>query len=89
MNANMYLKTHSKERVQQVCDLAGIKPSWFSLCARGHGDFSIKVAIDLEAVTRILAELPDDYMTVGDTTNYRKMVDVRQKVISDRMTRVK
>jgi len=81
----MYIKTHSKERVQQVCELAGTKPSWFSLCARGHGEFSLKVAIDLEAASRILAELDEDYMTVEEIFNITAQVKDRVDVIRQRL----
>ena len=86
MDAYLYMNTHSYERVQQVCDLAGTKPSWFSLCARGHGEFSMKIAIDLEAASRLLADLNDDYMTVeeifGIEAQVKDRVDImRQKMI--------
>lgn len=81
----MYIKTHSKERVQQVCDLAGIKPSWLSLCARGHGDFSMKAAIDLEAASRLLADLDDDYMTVDDIFNTSQQVKDRTEIMRQQL----
>ena len=73
----MYIKTHSKERVQELCDMVGTKPTWFSLCARGHGEFSFKMAIDLEAASRVLAELEGDYMTVDEIYNTSEQVKDR------------
>ena len=81
----MYIKTHSKERVQQVCDMAGTKPSWFSLCARGHGEFSLKMAIDLEAASRVLADLDDDYMTVEEIFNTSEQVKDRVEYFRQQM----
>ena len=86
MNAHMYMRSHTPERVKEVCDLAKTKPSWFDLCARGHGKFSVAMAIDLEAASKVYAELPDDYMTVEelfciDETVKNQIVTFRNQLI--------
>lgn len=73
----MYKRSHTKERVQQVCDLAGVKYSWFDLCARGHGKFSIDAAIDLEAASTLFSEGYDDKMTVPELCNTDDRVSAR------------
>lgn len=83
----MYMKSHSKERVQQVCDLAGTKPSWFSLCARGHGKFSVEMAIDLEAASRVYAEFADDYMSVAELCDIERRVEDKIVQIKSDLTR--
>lgn len=82
----MYKKSHSKEKLEQVCELAGTKLSWFSLCTRGHGKFSIEIAVGLEAASRELAEGPDDYMTVADIFDLNDRVsdaraEIRRKLL--------
>lgn len=85
MNAQMYMKTHTKERLELICDIAGTKLSWFSLCARGHGVFSMDVAIDLEAASRILAQMSDDYMTVDELFDIPARVKQREAELRESM----
>lgn len=81
----MYLKTHTKQQVSEVCELAGTKVSWFSLLARGHGKCSLDLAIELQAASRILAESPEDVMTVDELCGIDQLIKQSEEKIRARL----
>jgi hypothetical protein len=83
MNIYFYKKTHTREHLERVCELAGTKISWFELCMGGHGEFSAKTAIALEAVTRALAVQPDDYLTAVELLNIDDLVKEKMTEIEE------